>query len=192
MNHNEFDTLLDEALCEYRDAEPLAGLESRVLARISTQREQQRKLWLRWSFVAACAAALTLAIWIGMKTPTSRSQIGEKAIAVRPVETEQSEPPAPRAGVTGVTRAKGPEHRETPLHPRNGAVSTSAANRPTSSKPEQFPAPAPLTEQEDAFLAALNRHPDASRALPDSDLPVAIAEIEIRPLTNTDNPGGNQ
>ena len=39
MNDNEqLDNILDEALSEYREAEPLAGLESRVLQRTAGQR----------------------------------------------------------------------------------------------------------------------------------------------------------
>ena len=67
MTHNdEFDKVLDDALSEYREAEPLAGLEDRVLQRLQLQTEQRRKLWWRWSAIAAAAAALIIAAWIGM------------------------------------------------------------------------------------------------------------------------------
>ena len=38
MNHNDdFDRTVDDALAEYRDAEPLAGVEERVLQRLRLQ-----------------------------------------------------------------------------------------------------------------------------------------------------------
>ena len=39
---DEFDEILSNALSEYREAEPLAGLEDRVLRRVQQQRERRK------------------------------------------------------------------------------------------------------------------------------------------------------
>ena len=39
---DEFDEILSNALSEYRKAEPLAGLEDRVLRRVQQQRERRK------------------------------------------------------------------------------------------------------------------------------------------------------
>ena len=54
MNHDEhLDNFLDEALSEYRDAEPLAGLESRVLRRLQASKPARAGFWLRCGIAAA-------------------------------------------------------------------------------------------------------------------------------------------
>ena len=70
-NDNQFDALLHDALGEYREAEPLAGIESRILARIHADASGRKSLGLRWAIALACAAAVVLAIWLGVgrRTP---------------------------------------------------------------------------------------------------------------------------
>ena len=59
MNDNEqLDNILDEALSAYREAEPLAGIEDRVLQRLRLQPEARRFASWKWGAVAACAAVL--------------------------------------------------------------------------------------------------------------------------------------
>ena len=65
--NDEFDRIMSDALSEYREAEPLAGLEDRVLRRVQQQSGRQR-LWWRWSFAAGLAVALlAVAAWIELR-----------------------------------------------------------------------------------------------------------------------------
>src|SRR5271169_5365271 len=88
MNCNdEVDPILDDALAEYRDAEPLAGLEERVLRRLETTGEPARSPWWRWSTALACAALVAIAAWIGM-----RGRFRETAPSQPPVAHERPSP----------------------------------------------------------------------------------------------------
>lgn len=191
MNHDEhFDNLLDEALSEYRDAEPLTGLESRVLARLQAPQPAHVTLWLRWGIAAACAAALTLATWSGMarRTPLSVTPAGKVATQSQVVPPSQSPAIATKepASASGNIQV----HAGASRHPVT-ATAAPAPNKPETA--EVFPVPVPLNDAERAFAAALNRHPEAFRAPPATDTAPVIAQIEIKPLSTTDEtPGESQ
>ena len=91
MNHDEhLDNILDEALSEYREAEPLAGLEDRGAAATARPRAPvPARKWLRWGIAVACLAALAMVIWIGMarRTPQTAAPAGE--VAVQPKSSLQ-------------------------------------------------------------------------------------------------------
>ena len=63
-NDNQFDEILDHALSEYRDVEPLSGLEDRVLRRMPLEPNSRSAFgWLaRLGAFATSAALLLLAI----------------------------------------------------------------------------------------------------------------------------------
>lgn len=189
---DEFDHLVDEALSEYRDAEPLAGLESRVLWRIGQQRAKPRKLWFRWGRVAVGAVAIVFAVWLGTRYRAPKSEIPASEIAVKHGGTQSAQqlPSPPTERSTALAAAVRDHRQSTTLSPIP-TLAKATPGRSAASMPEQFPAPAPLTENERAFVAALNRRPDAVRTPPESDQAVAIAQIEIKPLSNADNPGEN-
>src|SRR5579884_2289713 len=68
MNHNDkLDTLLDHALREYREAEPLAGMEARILQRIAAQVEPRSRRWTWILATAAAAAVVVVALWLGLR-----------------------------------------------------------------------------------------------------------------------------
>src|SRR4051812_23921312 len=52
--HDELDNLIDGALAQYASAEPLAGIEQRVLDRVHLA-ESRRRRW-RWTLVLAAPA----------------------------------------------------------------------------------------------------------------------------------------
>jgi hypothetical protein len=181
MNHNdEFDHVLDEALAEYRDVEPLAGLEHRVLQRVRRQAEHRRKIWMRWSALAACAAMLAITAWIGL-----RDRVRHDNVPTRPITAHGKPPIAPQPKNAGTQKA---EHRP---NPRAAAPATlaSANHAPVRS---QFPLPAPLNPEERALLVLAQTHPEVLIHLPSTqeDHAIAIAPINIRPLAN--EAGANQ
>jgi hypothetical protein len=71
--NDEFDNILDDAMAEYRDAEPLAGVEGRVLRRLA-ERTKRRRAWWGWSLAAGLAMALlAVASWFELRDPPYRT-----------------------------------------------------------------------------------------------------------------------
>ena len=189
MNDDEqLDNILDEALSEYREAEPLAGLEDRVLQHLLLQPVDRRNTWLKWAAVAACAAALLVAIWIAATTRAARTLTPTREAAIQPDQTPQA-PTAPSHAEESPSIAAKVAPRSSP---RAAQASTSPI-RSGIATPAQFPAPVPLTTEEQAFIAALARRPKVPGATTDKDDVPAIARIEIKPLSiSDDQPGENQ
>ncbi|HVP50275.1 MAG TPA: hypothetical protein VMT56_03535, partial [Candidatus Bathyarchaeia archaeon] len=93
-NDAEFDGLLHEALSEYREAEPLAGIESRILARIQDRDARRKTPGWRWALAGACAAALVVAIWFGALRRAPQSAAPNINVATtKPVEKTPAEKP---------------------------------------------------------------------------------------------------
>jgi hypothetical protein len=176
--NDEFDKILDEALIEYRGAEPLSGLEDRVLRRLQDRR-RNRGAWLTWSLATALAIALFAVIaWF---LPKKHGP-------------EQAEQPSS----TQWTSASMPENiaAEPPKHigdlprkvhrERHSVVTVNsnpiAAVRTGSVIREQFPSPAPLSSDERVFLRLARTDPQVLQTLPQRDAEIAIAPIEIKPL----------
>ncbi len=190
MNHDEhLDNILDDALGEYRDAEPLAGLESRVLRRLQAPKPFGAGFWLRCGIAAAAVAVIALVIWIGMarRTPPTVDPAGD--VAAQPKVVTPSR--APAIATKGPAIASG----NIQIQGRTSRLPVSATAVPARNKPATagvFPVPVPLNDAERAFASALNRHPEALRA-PAADTAPVIAQIEIKPLSTTDEiPGESQ
>jgi hypothetical protein len=118
------DRVLNEALAGYAAAEPLAGLEERVLQRIRADRARRRFAW--WACAAAAgAAALFVMLWVG----TAPQTLALRALAPKaPAIARVAEVPRP------ATRRKPPKWREFPIpRPLSGqerALLALAAERP--------------------------------------------------------------
>ena len=208
-HHDEFDDLLHDALSEYREAEPLAGIEERVLQRMQSLREERRHAMWMWGAVATCAALLLAGVWLGAKNPTLPKEGGAEHAASPQVAAYESKelasvtksPTRPEEGRMGhpesvTAPAEAPveapvaeaKARQTIQRAMTSRAATNVAEAKTSAVesralPAQFPTPTPLTGEERAFMAALQNAPDSVLVAPDSDKTITIAEIEIRPLT---------
>lgn len=190
--NDEFDRIMSDALSEYREAEPLAGLEDRVLRRVQQQSGRQR-LWWRWSFAAGLAVALlAVAAWIELRDPPYRPLIEQTTV-------QQVTPVPDTAGNFADLEKRKPDYPETfpsevlGRSRRGGAPLKAAytvARRPTR---DRFPVPAPLTSEERALMALARTNPEALQTLSRNDEALAIAPITIQPLTGTggDNQGDN-
>ena len=158
------DSMLDDALACYSGAEPLAGLEERVLHRVRAS-DVTRRRPIRWAFALALAAALVL-VAIVMKTP-------------------RNPPPKPR----DTARAEIPALVEQPRIASQHRCSRLAA-RPAPSplpKRDQFPAPAPLTAEEQALRSFVERDPAEAQQVfaqlrKRTNDPIEIQPIRIAPL----------
>jgi hypothetical protein len=188
-NHDQFDELVDYALSEYRDAEPLSGLEDRVLQRL--QPVGRRFAWWMWGAIAICAALVLIGVWIGVENPTTPhlptdGKYGPPTSTQPTQAREQASPPISSPESKELARVT-----KTPTPPKTGGAGHPA--RTTIVTQRVFPTPTPLTAQERAFMASLqgNSAVAASGAAPDSS--IAIAEIQIKPLTATGQSlGGDQ
>lgn len=186
--HEDLDQMLDDALAEYREAEPLAGLEDRVLQRVKSQAERARRPWWQWSAIAAAAAALAIAAWIGFGGRARHEGLPSRVVQKQELPAE----PHPRtterrAAEEQVAKANRSRSPRAPAPVRIASY----AGAPMK---EHFPLPAPLKPEERMLLALAQTHPDALRELSrsDNDQEISIAPIHIKPLAETgDNQGEN-
>jgi len=139
--------MIDGALASYSTAEPLAGLEQRVLQRVRAARRRRR--W--WGLLAApVAAALVLAL-----LPAKRVEI-----AVAPTPRAEQEP----IGVATV-RERSPQAPRRP-HPIQ-----------SNPKRESFPTFSPLTPEEQALVELARTKPQQLPPPPARELEIKPIEI---------------
>jgi hypothetical protein len=180
LNNNP-DRTLDQALSEYRDAEPHAGIEDRILRRIATQPGPSSRRWTWFLVTAAAAAVVVVTLWLGFRhhphqqpVATSVTQPAQQATAnASHIETPAS--PSAQSHPAASTRATSPR----PASSVNPQIAKAARAKPA---PKQFPSPAPLTSEEHALLTLAAGHPDALLSRPDDVDKLRIAPIEIKPL----------
>ncbi len=186
-NHDQFDELLDHALSEYRDAEPLSGLESRILRPLEQRETIRRRAGWRWAVALACAAALAFTIWLS--TGRGKPQTTKDEVASVPFKAQHS--PA-KSAEAQPRRALAPS-RSARVAAEYPAKVPMAGARTTIATQPVFPMPTPLTAQEQAFMASLQGNSTAPGNDRDSDSSIAIAEIKIKPLTvSGQSSGGDQ
>jgi hypothetical protein len=193
-DNDELDAMLDSALASYAEPGPDAGLEKRILARVSNEAATNaRRRWLPWAFaipVAACVVVLAL-FASGLLARHSRETL-------RPGES------ATRAHAPAVIAAQ-PESLPVRIANRGERMTrTRASISKAATQPEQnaagvvplpklevFPTPQPLTpaEQELASYAANAPVPERQsliEANKQSEAPLRIAAIHIPPLEAPD------
>ncbi len=185
-NRDRLDELIDRALAGYTDAEPLAGLEERILRRVEAAPSKSHWPWYRSPrFVVALASMFVV---IGVVAIRWRS-----APAVAPaVEKTQ-------ASVQRRTESVAPPQTAENLQTVRPPLPTVAGVRPKVSakialpKKDRFPSDAPLTSEERALLTWSTRAPKQMRELLASlkdertDRPVTVEPIRIEPLPSDGN-----
>ena len=149
----EVERWLDAALTQYAKAEPRAGLEGRVLAGLRAERSRlasRRRRW--WGAVAAVAAmaAIAVAVWVGQAT-RARTPAGVGAAAIRRNDVTPDRPavhsvPQPPAGHVAKNASRRPPIQR-------------VTRTPEVARLEQFPAPAPLSEQEKLLARYVREFP---------------------------------
>jgi len=170
---HERDRWIDDALSLYGKAEPRPGLEGRVLARLAEARRESSRTRRWWSALAFSAAAI-LALVMVWRQRTEPSHIPAKPIA--------SVATTPRTGesAAGNTRpldknANSARENHSLAFARNSANrrSLTAAAAQNAAKLEQFPAPRPLSEQEQLLARYVQEFPQKAAL-------VARAQTELR------------
>ena len=170
MNSNdrdELDDLIDRALPGYSRADPLDGLEDRVLRRVQTSGAPRRHPWFyRLGFAIPALAAVLfacIALRMGWNSQSPATNTTPMPVVSAP---QPSLPPAARAAA-----------------PKRD-IGTGSRSLP---KEEFFPARTPITAEERALVAWVGRAPaEAAQAFADlqerSAEPIAIQPIQIPPL----------
>ena len=165
MRNEEIDRILDAALSNYSSPEPRPGLEQRVLYRVRSEGGAGGfacRLW-RWRWAAVFPAAACLLVFALYR---------------------DSAPEPPR-----VTRTiRNPAPQPTPEPPKVAVRKhRTTAKRLSLPKRDQFPTPAPLTNEERAWMDFVTRSPEQARevavhAAEWGKAPIQIEEIQIPPL----------
>ncbi|HKV95782.1 MAG TPA: hypothetical protein VJW20_24785 [Candidatus Angelobacter sp.] len=187
-DERKFDDLLDSALASYSAVEPRPGLESRILARIQDAAEQQQDRWwsTRWLWAGTAIAALIVVIALlvvrhGVIAPQ------EKVIVRTPPAQAQ---PQPQPAVQNGGQEKVTKHVTAP---RRHTAEIQNASLPLDQRPQVFPTPTPLSEQERLLLSYYARtpreeliaqsHPDDSPLIgaSDSDSDIAVPDLTFVP-----------
>ena len=183
------DELLDAALKRYGGEGPRAGLEMRVLAGVrSRQGAARRRRWV-WA-LAACAGMLAAIVLVlhSARAPNRRpaaSASGTHGAPLQAAKTAAS-PGSADSRIWSPRLAQGP--REKPRTPKPGVRATK--------RPEQFPTPMPLTEQEKLLLAYLANNPSpiclrkTNKQRDGGNLSIEVAPLEIKPLDDSQSGQG--
>lgn len=174
---DDLDRLLDAALLTY--AEPGPALATNVLAQVSARRAIERRvLWL-WGtgLASAAAAAVLLAVIAPLHTPMA------------PHTAPRIQTPIPPTSALAERPAIAiPTHRTVPhTHPMMAHTITASAPLP---KQEIFPAPSPLSDQEQALVRLISALPTTQQehlmqTQKQPVEPLHIAAISIPPLEPT-------
>jgi hypothetical protein len=183
---DELDRLIDAELSRY--AEPRAGLEQRILARIDTEPPARFRIfgaWERWALAGAIAAAIILSIGV----PLSMRQNGTTVSTAGGRATHSREPISANMNVPAthpeVRLSKQPDNsaQRTPRRSRTIEVTQHA----TLPKLDLFPTLQPLSESEHVvtrFAVAASKTQRKSLLIPSEEIeePIRITAIHIPPL----------
>ena len=168
------DELLDASLRQYASAEPGPGLEGRVLAGVRAQQEvaRRRTTWAWAVGTAAAAAMVTLLVIYRPRQQPTPSPVTAKAPA--------------NLSAPAVATVAPPVQPSMPRRPRRPAPASRIDTRP-----QQFPTPRPLSEQEKLLLVYAQSLKGSAASAPNTDQdsehdleipPLSIAAIKIDPL----------
>ncbi|HVP46741.1 MAG TPA: hypothetical protein VMT32_09165 [Bryobacteraceae bacterium] len=166
-SNGDLDRMIDTALAGYSSAQPLEGLEERVLNRV---RLSARRRVIGWAVAMAVVASVVVAA-IFVRIPRAAVPAGQDVARVQT--------PAPPRLV--------PETLRIAPKQRRGRIVTKRAEPPRPlPRLEQFPSPTPMTTEERALLAFVEHHPDEAKQLvtqqQKSGEPIEIQPIQIAPL----------
>ena len=170
---DDFENILNDALAEFRDAEPLAGIEERVLRRVRAQASRPARAWW-WLAAAPALLLLAFAVWMGLRSTPDR----------RPASATAQQERAPIAVSPRSTQDAGGEHAAAQITAsRTRAVALQArVRKPAEPMRAQFPSPRPLDPQERALLALARTQPEALEPWVHEENTQDIAPISIQPL----------
>jgi len=188
-DRDELDILIDSELSTY--AEPRPGLEQRILVRLEARASSPSRFfsgWRLWAFSGGLAMGIVLLLAVPRLTHRDA-----------PVSTARAVNPDLRPPVSSESTIS-EVHPQVRRLPRTVNASPVAArlekSRENTEYPQQpklnvFPAPRPLSPQEQALVALATAPSDSGRErLVDHqrqlDAPLQISAIQIAPITMPD------
>jgi hypothetical protein len=151
----EIDQWLEGTLSQYGKVEPRTGLEGRVLANLRAERERvaaRRRWW--WALgTAATAAAIVTAIWIGQ---AGSAKSGRSTTVAHHEDAGTTAQPTPQLPII--------QPRKVAQHPplKHTVRDLRAAAMP---KLDQFPSPAPLSDQEKLLARYVQEFPEKAAVM---------------------------
>lgn len=189
LEKDDLDLLLDSALRTYADPGPDAGLDQRVLARLSAETASAPRrrwlpwAWLPWGVALPAAACLLLFVFSGPKTTNSPSGAARGTARESADATARTEMLPPPRSEADNTESPVPKARPRPV--------SRAAQSVSLPKLDIFPTPRPLTPAERILVDFATHAPESERrsliaAQEQADAPLSIAAIEIQPLKPPD------
>lgn len=198
MNQDDqLERILDQALSEYRLAEPLAGLEERVLQRLRVQTEERRIAWWKWGAVAACAAMLAIAAWLGWREHAVPIDVARQPVESRHTVAPSETKAAPQTSRT-VSGSASPRLDRPQATPVRHAGASPPSQQTMQAQMENLngvsrdhPQGTPLTDDERALMALAQTHPEALRAIAQDDRPITITPLSVQPLPFEANQEGD-
>jgi hypothetical protein len=143
-NDQSAERWLDAALKQYGEAEPRPGLENRILANLQAERARLtlRPWWWRPAAVAVTITVFTAGTWLLRRSPDvikGQFQISRLSLPVTKIASANRPYAAPRP-------------------PRRSRSENPIAQPSSIPRLEQFPAPAPLSEQEEMLAQYVREH----------------------------------
>jgi len=178
---DDLDLLLDSALATYTDPGPSLSLTARILAAARMTAPQRQFRWMLWAIPATAALLLAILFVHRTQAPTTTSPV------VAHLHPSGSAPSSAVASVEAVT-----PHPQRLL--RHTELRAKASPLP---RLDVFPAPTPLSPQEQAVVSLVNRDsPDSNHLAQQLTQPapqahpselLRIAAIHIPPLNPPDN-----
>ncbi len=175
------DQLLDSALANQRGAEPGAGFEGRILARVHAASEGSKPMRF-WITSAATAAAVIMFVAIYVANRSHRPTVHTSQTAIAVPAPSPSEPltansePAPKASAA-----------KSVIEPNRMAHRQSKPSRQVEAHhwPSQFPTPAPLSNEQRALVRYVQDTPPQVLAEPILKAEFTVHSVEIEPLKIT-------
>jgi hypothetical protein len=155
MNPEERDQfaekLLNATLGRYSAAEPAPGLEERLLAKLATAPPKPKPVAHRWVWVAAAAVVLLAAVAVMTLWHRPVREVAKGASAQAAPATQTN----PSNAVVTILQSPTMKELSAPSARKHLAVAMHAA----APHLEQFPTPAPPSEQERFLLSYVDRTP---------------------------------
>ena len=164
---DELDVILEKGIASYAGAEPLTGMEERILARIRVAETPRRRLNAWWAVLALGFAGMVIASLVIFLPQHS----------------------VPRPATIAATKA--PDIDTALMRPQPQQVRILRPKRRLNIKalPKQkvFPTPRPVTAEENLLMAMVARDPEGTARAFESlrqkaDSPLEISPIAIPPL----------
>lgn len=152
----DIDRWLDEAVQQYANTEPRPGLEGRVLARLAEVEKRPARNLRWWGVLAISTAALLALVFFSI----GRSKLNPVQTPVAHEATPARTQPEIRKEDGTAAGNKLPQNQSLPR--RHNAASRELASlaRRGAPKREQFPSPAPLSDEEKMLASYVRSFPE--------------------------------